>query len=298
MKISAFSSANYNNNLMKNNLKETNKKSNVSFKSVYLDGFVDLGRASCKSVPARFLPSDEYALRKIEQQYPNQDCFICKGRDRRPCLMYRETPVRIPYYNPTRLADVYKLEINPNDKDYPCEPLILDKDSDLNIFIGMPSYISTNPSLIFTIKVGFELHKELMKKKALIEDALGNNEDFNLGEESIVKLAHKEIKETETAVIRYLMECAYAALSDRASAEQIYKSDYPKIQSILKAEREYDLTTSTTNRPKIKNNDNSGKEENKEDFCQSIVNMFPDYEENVARIEELKQYMNENSLFL
>ncbi len=275
-----------------NNKQFSEKKNTASFKGVYLEDIIDLGQASKETVPAQFLPGDALLLNKIAQEYPNQDCFIKKGYAGHAYLEFREKPPEVQIFSST-LYKRYTTAIDPDDKEYPCEKLILYPDSRLNRFIGMPSFISTNPSLPFTIKVGFELHKKLIEKKYQIKDALGKNDGINIGEESLIKRAHKEIEEVETALTRYLMECAFAALTDRASAKQIYASNYPKIQSRLDADRKLDLTVSAAKRPKI---DPKDVENNKTDICEKVMEAYPYYEENKARIAELEEYMSSKGL--
>ena len=107
--------------------------------------------------------------------------------------------------------------------------------------------------------------------------------------ESVTKKAHKAIEDVEIAVIRYLLESAYAAVSDRASAQQIYESNYPKVQSRLDAKRKLDLVTSTAKRPEV----NLEKlDSEKVDICELAMRNFPNVDENKARIEELTRYMS------
>ena len=272
---------------------KADNKQKVSFKGVYVEDIVDLGKASQGALPAKFLQSDALLLNKIAQEYPNQDCFIRKGYAGHPYLEFREKPPEVQIFS-SNLLNIYTASVNPNDKVYPCEPLLLYKDSRLNRFIGMTSFISTNPSLPYTIKVGFELHKKLLEKKKQIQEAIGKNDDINIGSD-MIKRAHSEIKETETAITRYLMECSNAALTDRATAQQIYSSNYPKIQTRLDAERTLDLTTSMAKRPKINPQDFA---DNKVDICEEVNKLYPHYKENKNRIFELENYMAKNGIVL
>ena len=291
MRISALSA---NTTVHKLNPEKKNK-TNPSFKEVYIDALVELGRAGLTSKnPARFRTSDALLINRIAQQYPNQDCFIRKGLHGLPRLEYRERPVRVQYYEPL-LADIFRLDIDPNDKEYPSEPLILYPESELSRFIGVPSFISINPSLSFTIKAGYEVHKKLMEKKYKIQEQIGKNDFINLGDKNIVQLAHEEIKEIETAVTRYLMESAYSALTDKASGEQIYHENFPKLQTRLEAERQMDITTSSANLPDVVLQKNTREEA---DICTFATEKYPDYEENKKRIKELEKIMLKKGISL
>ncbi len=289
MQIPKFS--NISNNFLP---KKTNTKNKTSFKGIYIEDIVALGKASQKSTPPKFLPSDALLLNRISQEYPNQDCFIRAGYAGHPRLEYREKPPEVQIFDST-LYKRYVVAIDPYDREYPSEPLIIYDDSCLNMYIGMPSFISTNPSLAFTVKTGYELHKKLIEKKYQIKEALGKNDELNIGEEALIKKAHKEIEKEEAAVTRYLMESSLAALTDKASAEQIYASNFPKIQTRLDAERKFDLTTSLAKRPKIDPNEFLN---NKVDICEKAMQAYPHFEENKKRIEEIADYFGENGIVL
>ncbi len=124
-------------------------------------------------------------------------------------------------------------------------------------------------------------------------EIVGKNDEVDLGEESIIQKAHKAIEDVEVAVTRYLMECAFVALKDRASAEQIYASNYPKVQSRLDAKRTLDLITSVAKQPQINPEDIKN---NKVDICELAVQNYPNIEENREKIEALREYMLENQL--
>ena len=274
-------------------VKKTNQNK-VSFKGIYVEDIVDLGDVSEGNFPPKFLNQDALLLNRIAQEYPNQDCFIRKGYAGLPRLEYRERPPQVQIFTET-IAKQYKTSIDPNDYDYPAEPLLLYGDSRLNRFIGMTSFISLNPSLPYTVQVGFELHKKLIEKKLQIEEAVGKSDIVILGEETLVQKAHKAIEDVELAVTRYLLEASFAALTDRASASQLYASNLPKVYTALKAERRFDLTTSIAKRPEL---DLEAMKKNKIDICDLALKNYPNTEENRARIEELSEFMAQNGLVL
>ena len=105
-----------------------NNNNNVSFKSIYIDKNTDLGRCKAGIFPARFQKKDALLLNEISQRYPNQDCFIRKGYGGRPYLEFREKPADVQVFEPTMYKQ-YKVEIDPNDKENPCVPLILTKET-------------------------------------------------------------------------------------------------------------------------------------------------------------------------
>ena len=271
-----------------NSSKTEKGKNAVSFKSIYLENIVDLGMVSQQTAAPKFLKKDALLLNEIAQDYPNQDCFIRKGYGGYPYLEYREKPVDVQLFN-SAIYNRYTTSIDPADDECPVEPLIIYPDSRYNIFIGLNSFISLNPSLAYTIKAGFEVHKKLLEKKMQIMETIGRTDPVDLGDESVTKKAHKAIEDVEIAVIRYLLESAYAAVSDRASAQQIYESNYPKVQSRLDAKRKLDLVTSTAKRPEV----NLEKlDSEKVHICELAMRNFPNVDENKARIEELTRYMS------
>lgn len=279
----------------KNNINSTKTP---SFKGIYVEDIVDIGDVSKRNEPPIFLPKDALLLNEIANEFPNQDCFICKGYAGLPRLEYREKPPEVQMFSKTMARD-YRTEVNPRDEEYPSEPLLLYGDdriygvNGLNRYIGMTSYISLNPSLPFTVKVGYELHKRLLERKNAILEMIGKTDSFDLGDDTVIERAHKEIKDVETAVTRYLMEAAYAALTDRASASQIYNSDYPKVQTRLDAKRTFDLTTSISKHPNI-----DEKKLNEVDICELAMQNYPNMEENIARVKELADYMTEYGIVL
>ncbi len=269
-------------------------KNTPSFKSIYVEDIVELGDVAKSNEPPEFLPKDALLLNEIANQYPYQDCFIMKGYAGLPRLEYREKPPEVQIFYST-LAKNYRIDLEPNNEKYPSEPLLLYGDSALNRYIGMTSFVSLNPSLPYTVKIGYELHKKLIKKKEEILEMIGKTDDFDLGDDTIIQRAHKEIKDVELAVTRYLMEASYAFLTDPASAKQIYKSNYPKVQSRLTEKRKYDLTTSIAKRPVLSLEDLDNKEI---DICDLAVKNFPNERENKERIEELTRYLREHGIVL
>lgn len=272
-----------------NNKAENNK---VSFKGIFVDYSVDLGRNKEDSYPARFQPKDALLLNEISQEYPNQDCFIKKGYGCKPCLEFRERPPIVQCFEET-LANQYKINVSSSDSLYPPVPLLIHPDDDSNFLIGVPSSISTNPSLPTTIRAGFEVHKKMLERKYQLLDLIGRTDVVDLGGKSIAQRAYESIKEIETAVKRFLIESAYIALTDRASGRQIYESDIPKIQSRLDMKRRYDLTTSVAKQaipPR--------RQEDRTDICELSIQQFPNHAENEDAIEKLTSYMREKGITL
>lgn len=276
----------------KNQVSDNNPVQNtVSFKGVYLEDTVNLGDASNKTIPATFFKRDALLINKIASEYPNQDCFIRRGYASFPKLEYRERPPVVQNFSASPFRE-YKISVEPNDEEYPCVPLILDGESTLSRFIGLPSYFSLNPSLSYTIKVGFELHKKLLEKKYQIMEAVGKNDSVILGEKTLVEKAHEAIQELEEAVKRYLLESAFLVLEKKPSARQIYESDYLKVHSTMDAERMYDLTTSRAKQAEI----HSMLENEDVDICDFVAKKYPDYQENVRMNEQLESYMSANRI--
>lgn len=267
-------------------------KNDVSFKGVYIDALTNPGSAKKKKHPPVFLKKDSLMLNEIAQKYPNQDCFIRAGYIGLPRLEYREKPPEVQVFD-ADIAKRYKIYIDTIDPDYPCEPLIIYPDSDLNAIIGVPSYVSTNPSLPYTVRVGFELHKKLLERKIQIMDIIGSTDTVEFGSETIMQKAHKAIEEIEVAVTRYLVDCAYATLKDRPSAKQIYESDYLKIQAVLDSKRKIDLTTSVAKQKEMP------VENDKDvDICDFVMKHYPNMSENLDRLTEVRNYMRENGMTL
>lgn len=288
--INSFSSRSISNK----NINSQQQKSQPSFKGIYIEDVVDLGEVAASNTPPTFLPKDALLLNEIANEYPYQDCFIRKGNMGLPRLEFRERPPQVQVFTET-IAKQYKATIEPNDEDYPTEPLLLYGDSNLNRFVGVTSYISLNPSLPYTVKVGFELHKKLLEKKYQIMEVIGKTDNLDLGDETLIQKAHKAIEDVETAVTRYLLEASYAALTDRATASQIYASNYPKVQTRMDAKRKLELTTSASKLPDL---DVEQMRKNKVDICELAMQNYPNMEENKKRIQELSDYMFQNGIVL
>ena len=275
-------------------LNKQQKSNNVSFGAIYVEKGVDLGETAESRIPPRFSRRDELLLNEIAQLYPNQDCYIRKGYCNFPRLEFREKPASVQVFNAT-LGERYKTEVNPLDDEFPAVELLLHKDDTAaNRIIGMQNCIATNPSLAFTISAGFEVHKKFLQMKYQIKEQFGFGDDVNLGKMDINQRALEDIKETEIAVKRYLLESALASLKDRASAEQIYSSNLPKVQTRLESNRMLDLTTSVANRlPEV------GAEflQDRIDICDLALTKYPKLQENEARIKELEKEMIDKGMF-
>ena len=297
MRISSISNqiSSFPNKISKQNHAVKNNNSQ-SFKGIYIEDIVDLGKVALQPGTSKFLPKDFLLLNEIANEYPNQDCFITKGYSGFPKLEFRERPAEVQTFRKTLSKD-FRIELNPADKDYPVVPLLLYDNDNLTRYIGMTSYISLNPSLPYTVMAGYELHKKLIEKKFEILKGIGKTDEYayDVGDKTIMERAHKEIEDVEIAVTRYLLESAYAALTDRASAQQIYASNYPKVQSRLSEKRKYDLTTSIANRPKIDLEEIKTK---KMDICKIAMENYPDVNENKDRIKALKDYMAKKGIVL
>ncbi len=277
-----------------NKIKNSNKNPKVSFGAIYVEQNIDLGRTAESRFPPKFSKRDELLLNEIAQLYPNQDCFIRRGYCNFPRLEFREKPAAVQVFKPT-LGDRYRTEINPANEEYPCVELLLNKEDKVaNRIIGMQNYIATNPSLAFTICAGFEVHKKFLQMKYQIMKYFGSGDEVSLGQKDINERAYLATKDTELAVKRYLMESAFAALQDRASAEQIYSSNLPKVQTRLDSNRQLDLTTSVANRVPVFDEELL---KDRIDICEVAVSMYPNSDENDARIKELEQYMITKGLF-
>lgn len=290
MNISSVS--NYTNSFpkLKSNI---NNNKNVSFGAIYVEKNVDLGRTADSRFPPKFNRRDELLLNEIAQLYPNQDCFIRRGYSNYPRLEFREKPAAVEVFTPS-LSEKYKTEINSLDEDYPCVELLLKKtDKVANRIIGLQNYIAMNPSLAFTISAGFEVHKKLLERKYEIMQLVGNGDDVDLGGKSVDEMAYAEIKDIELAVKRYLLESAYAALKDRASASQIYASNLPKVQTRLEANRKLDLTTSVANRVPVLDEELT---KDRMDICEVALRTYPNADENEERIRKLEKFMIDKSL--
>ena len=292
MKISSNSS-NVSSFLVKNNNMK-NQNSNVSFGAIYVEQNIDLGRNAESRFPPQFSKRDELLLNEIAQLYPNQDCFIRRGYCNYPRLEFREKPAGVQVFKPT-LGERYRMEVNPANEEFPCIELLLHKEDRVaNRIIGLQNYIATNPSLAFTISAGFEVHKKFLQMKYEIMKYFGSGDEVSLGQKDINERAYLATRDTEIAVKRYLMESAFAALKDRASAEQIYASNLPKVQTRLDANRKLDLTTSVANRAPVIDEELL---KDRMDICEVATSMYPNPDENESRIKEIEEYMVSNGLF-
>ena len=185
------------------------------------------------------------------------------------------------------------MSVNSIDEDYPCESLIIHPDSNLASLIGIPSNISSNPSLPFTIKVGFELHKKLLEKKMQIMDIIGSTDFVNFGSETIMQKAHKAIDEIETAVTCYLVDCAYETIENSDEARKSYEADYNKVRGVLDEKRKLDLKTSVA-----KQSESTADIKTEIDIIDEIMKNYPVMEENTDRIDSVVGYLRANRLSL
>ncbi len=289
----------FSNNRSKTNSEIQNKaKKNVSFKSIYVEDICLLGDVSESGIKAKFMKKDALLLNEIATRYPNQDCFIKHGYCSYPKLEYREKPVDVQLFS-KNLANEYVVNMDPDDTDNPAVTLLLDEKEPLSLFFGVPSFISLNPSLPFTVQAGYEVHKKLLQKKYEILDSVGKNDNVDFGDKTVTELAHEAIADVETAVKRYLLESAYGALTDRARASQLYASNYPIVQTRLQDKRKIDLTTSYVKQDdiRVKSLKKRAKTENV-DICELAMKKYPDMKENQDRIDRLKKYMFDQKIFL
>lgn len=292
MKISSNISKVFSSQVQKQ--KNHQKSPNVSFGAIFVEKGVDLGATVESRFPPIFSRRDELLLNEIAQLYPNQDCFIRKGYCNFPRLEFRERPASVQVFKSTP-GEKYRTEVNSLNEEFPCIELLLHKnDTASNRIIGMQNYIATNPSLAFTISAGFEVHKKFVQMKYEIMKYFGAGDEVSLGQKDINERAYLAIKDTELAVKRYLLESALASLKDRASAEQIYSSNLPKVQTRLEANRMLDLTTSVANRVPVSDSDFL---KDRIDICELAVSMYPDPDENKDRIKVLEKEMVDNGLF-
>ena len=261
------------------------------FKAIYVEDNVRLGIAAQSHIKPEFLPHDELLLCDIADMYPNQDCFIRSGKSYHPRLEFREKPPKVTVFH-ENYAKYYEHDIEPNNEKYPCVPLILYPDSDLGKFIGLTSSKSLNPSLSYTIKAGYELHKKIMEKKYQIMDVIGHVDNFSLGEKNIIEKAHETIDDYETSILRYLLECSYTALTSSAKNDNSYEATIKRMQSRLNAKRRIDLTIPTANHP------NKTVSEERIDICKLTQEEYPNTEENKKEMKNIIQNMQYYNLFL
>ena len=276
----------------------TNNNKDISFKSIYVEDKCSLGSVAQKGILAKFMKKDSLLLNEIATRYPNQDCFITSGYHFFPQLKYREKPDDVQLFT-KNLADEYVSHVDPDDPDNPAIPLLLTEKEPLTLFFGVPSYISLNPSLPFTVQAGYEVHKKLLEKKYEILDSVGKNDDVDFGDKTVTELAHEAIADVETAVKRYLMESAYSVLTDKARASQLYASNYLIVQTRLKDKRRFDLTTGYSKQLDIKLKSLDGKEDDKPfDICEVAIKKYPNMKENQDRIEYLVKDLFDKKIFL
>ena len=275
MKISPVFTSAYTSKVSKNHSK------NTSFKGIYVDYATDIGDEKKDIYPASFKSNDALLLNEIARRYPNQDCFIGRGAQGKPYIEFRERPEDVQVYKVNKF-NRYSIDVNPDSKDYPCIPLILHKNSDYNALIGLPSKKSDNPSLPFTVQLGFELHKKLIERKYQILSVLGENESIDLGGETASQKAYKGIKELEIAVTRYLLECAFASINNPDL--KVDSFNYQQVKENLAEKRKQDLLTGSSDTIET---DLIGKK----DICELIRQRYPDVEENKKRIKEITDYI-------
>lgn len=292
------------NNSVKNNFEQksdvfVSSDKKTSFKGLYVDKDITLGRLCSGDFPSEFLSKDSLVLREIAALYPNQDCFIIKGKDGIPALTYREAPIDIMRFSDS-LSGLYNISVEPVDNKYPAIPLILYPDlpeyqyklPGINKMLGVTSRFSYNPSLPYTVKVGYDLHKRVMDKKSQIMGVVGENDYIDLGSRTVADKAHESIEDTETAVTRYLMEAAFKTLNDRDKGVEPDGTNYPKPENKLKRNRNKDLITSLEDRPQNVKNPYAV------DICDDAERMYPNDEENQNQINMLYDYMLINHLYL
>ncbi len=281
MKISPVFASNYTSKINRNSQDVLSKRN--SFKGIYVDYDTDIGNEKEDVYPATFKNSDAVLLNEIARRYPNQDCFICKGANGKPRLEFRERANDVQVFR-TNTFNQYMIEVNPKNKENPCVPLIIHENSDINSIIGIPSRFSHNPSLTFTILLGFELNKKLIEKKYQILDVMGENESIDLGGETPTDKAYNGIKELEIAVTRYLVECAFAAINDTSSASGLSSFNLSKVQDDLIEKRKNNLMSGDAVVSDIDLLD--GK-----DVLSVIMERYPNVDENKKRIEEIAEYI-------
>ena len=278
--------------------KSSDKTYDISFKSIYFDRTCDLGQVAEGENNSKFLKKDALLLNEIAARYPNQDCFIVQGYHHLPKLRYREKPPEVQIFD-INMANEYTMNIDPDDTKYPAITLLLSGKDKLSLFYGMPSYVSLNPSLPFTVQAGYEVHKKLLDQKYKLLDSVGKNDFIDFGDKTVTELAHESIADVEIAVKRFLLESAYQSLTDRARPSQIYASNYPLVQTRLQDKRKFDLTTSYSKQQEIRKRAlESAKDEKSVDICEMAMKRYPDMKENQDRIKELEEFLYREKLFI
>lgn len=291
----------------KNN--QLKKQTNTSFKGIFVNSGVTSTLLTVGKPRYSFLPRNALNLNKVSYSYPNQDCFITKGYEECPALLYRERPIDVPMYTDTPYREFsikYDKEEEPYQpiplllypiENYPNEDYFLSKYKYINLFIGQCSQVSVNPSLEYTVSAGYELHKKIIDKKRQIEKAIGDtNAKIDFGGPSILDKAHKAIEEIEIAVARFLLESAYPVLLNRAKTRDETGHNNLRMLTKLEMDREYDLTTSLAKQKE--DAATSDKSVNNFDICDFSMKYYPNIQENKAKIRELAEYMRENELTL
>ncbi len=274
-------------------LSQNNKKTKLSpaFSAIYIEDDVRLGNASLNPVKPKFLNKDALLLNDLASRYPNQDCFIRSDKEYLPRLEFREKPPEVSVFSES-YGKIYEQKINPKDKNYPTIPLILHPKSPFIDFIGVPSSMSINPSLPYTIKAGYELHKKVMEKKYLVMDVIGNVDYVDFGEQSVDEKAHEAIDDEETSVTRYLLECAYTAFTNSKASQNFYSENSPKVEARLKAKRRIDLTTPSSKIPVDK------YVPEQEDICEITLAEYPNTEDNKRTMCKMLEIMDHFNMFL
>lgn len=280
-----------------NNLKfDTQNKNNknnksVSFGSIYLDSKSYIGLISETLNPPKFPIKDELLFNELAQLYPNQDCFIKSAPNGQPVLQYREKPVGLQVFD-ISLGDRYSFSINPDEENNPCIELMLtSSDTIATQVLGYQNEMYNNPSLVNTIKAGFEVHKKLLEKKLMFMKEIGKGDIPSLGPKSIDELSHDLVRDVELAVKRYLLESAFSSIFETISAHQRYGKESERIQNKLERNRNLEMTTSATDRPLFLDEEFTL---NKVDICKESTERWPDYDDNRERVDKLLEFFEKN----
>lgn len=262
-----------------------------AFKGIFIEDDVRIGNSALSTTEPKFTRMDALLLNDIASMYPNQDCFIRSDSSNLPRLEYREKPPEVAIFH-ENYSQFYEYDVSPFDFDYPAVPLIIYPNSEFNEYIGLTSSTSFNPSLPYTIKAGYELHKKIMEKKFQILDALGPVDKVDLGNDTIIEKSQDSIDEAETSLTRYLLECAYTFMTNSTSSKKFYEANSRKIQSTLSVKRRLDLTTPTASQPaQIPSKD-------RKDICELAMQEYPNTEENKAEIEKIVHTMKHYNMHL
>ena len=266
-----------------------------AFKGIWAERTANIGTVSIQnSRPPVFLPKDALLINDIASRYPNQDCLISAGDGRPYCeILVREKPPAVDIYESDKSGNIKGMLVpscRGNDAEYPFISLVLNKTRKVNQFIAAPSSVSLNPSLPYTIKACYELHKRIMDSKYKVLDVVGSVDGVSFGEESLLEKALRMTAETEQALVRYLAECACDAVLDPASAKQTYESLFPKVQERLELKRNIDLRTPAAKQPLI-SADNITSE--KLDICEMAEKKYPNPQNNEKRIKQIETFIDE-----